>query len=45
MSSKEKFGVIRRLNRGRNIFDSKSKTDFGCFVDEEFERNGSSDSF
>lgn len=44
MSSKEKPGVIRRLNRGRNTPDSKSKTDSGCFVDEELERNGSSDS-
>ena len=44
MSSKEKPGVIRRLNRGRSTPDSKSKTDSGCFVDEELERNGSSDS-
>ena len=44
MSSKEKPGVIRRLNRGRSAPDSKSKTDSGCFVDEELERNGSSDS-
>ena len=44
MSSKEKPRVIRRLNRGRSTPDSKSKTDSGCFVDEELERNGSSDS-
>ena len=44
MSSKDKPGVIRRLNRGRSAPDSKSKTDSGCFVDEEPERNGSSDS-
>ena len=44
MSSKEKPGVTRRLNRGRSTPDSKSKTDSGCFVDEELERNGSSDS-
>lgn len=44
MSGKEKSGVIRRFNRGRSVYDSKVKIDFGCFVDEEFERNGSSDS-
>ena len=44
MSSKEKPGVIRRLNRGRSTPDSKGKTDSGCFVDDELERNGSSDS-
>lgn len=44
MSSREKPGVIRRLNRGRSTPDSKSKTDSGCFVDEELERNGGSDS-
>ena len=44
MSGKDKPGVTRRLNRGRGTQDSKSKTDSGCFVDEELERNGSSDS-
>ncbi|XP_078359417.1 uncharacterized protein LOC144643901 isoform X2 [Oculina patagonica] len=44
MSGKEKPGVTRRLNRGRSAPDSKAKTDSGCFVDEELERNGSSDS-
>ncbi|XP_068710508.1 uncharacterized protein [Montipora foliosa] len=44
MSGKEKPGVTRRLNRGRSAHDSKAKTDSGCFVDEELERNGSSDS-
>ena len=44
MSGKEKPGVIRRHNRGRSAPDSKGKTDSGCFVDEELERNGSSDS-
>ena len=44
MSGKEKPGVIHRSNRGRSAPDSKSKTDSGCFVDEEIERNGSSDS-
>ena len=44
MSGKEKQGVTRRHNRGRSTPDSKSKTDSGCFVDEELERNGSSDS-
>lgn len=43
-AGKEKPGVIRRLNRGRSAPDSKGKTDSGCFVDEELERNGSSDS-
>lgn len=44
MSGKDKPGVTHRLNRGRSTQDSKSKTDSGCFVDEELERNGSSDS-
>ena len=44
MSGKDKPGVTRRPNRGRSAHDSKSKTDSGCFVDEELERNGSSDS-
>ena len=44
MSGKEKPGVTRRPNRGRSTQDSKSKTDSGCFVDEELEKNGSSDS-
>lgn len=44
MSGKDKPGVTRRLNRGRSASDSKSKTDSGCFVDEELERHGSSDS-
>lgn len=44
MSGKEKTGVVHRPNRGRSAPDSKSKTDSGCFVDDEIERNGSSDS-
>ncbi|XP_029212824.2 LOW QUALITY PROTEIN: uncharacterized protein LOC114976546 [Acropora millepora] len=44
MSGKEKPRVTRRPNRGRSAHDSKGKTDSGCFVDEELERNGSSDS-
>lgn len=44
MSGKEKPGVTHRPNRGRSAHDSKGKTDSGCFVDEELERNGSSDS-
>ena len=44
MSNKEKPGVTRRPNRGRSALERKSKTDSGCFVDEELERNGSSDS-
>ena len=44
MSGKEKTGVVHRPNRGRSAPDSKSKTDSGCFLDDEIERNGSSDS-
>ena len=44
MSGKEKPGVTRRLNRGRSAPDTKCKTDSGCFVDEELERNGSASS-
>jgi len=44
MSGKEKLGVTRRLNRGRSAPDAKCKTDSGCFVDEELERNGSASS-
>lgn len=44
MSGKERPGVTRRPNRGRSTHDSKSKTDSGCFVDDELERNCSSDS-
>ena len=44
MSGKEKPEVTRRLNRGRSAPDTKCKTDSGCFVDEELERNGSASS-
>ena len=44
MSNSDKPVVVRRLRRGRSALDSKHKTDSGCFVDEELERNGSSDS-
>lgn len=44
MSGKEKIGVVYWFNCGRSVFDSKSKIDFGCFLDDEIERNGSSDS-
>lgn len=38
MASKDQSSVIRRSSRGRTGIDAKTKTDSGCFVDDDVEK-------